>query len=212
MTSWIVILLHDVCQVDALLSSPHQISTSKNVIQESFCKHTQRFPWASFKRMSTINGPDEDIDKISLSFSSKNKNVKLFDRRSFTLQTSFFALTSSILFCGNKANAAPPMAVIAEELGYFPVTNRNGDTIYVSARVKRHSTEQAVALAEHLKSVSTSCWMGVDTLYFEIYVYTCSQMPIFVFFRNRQELLCMEHSGVHIVKDKRKCLGVRLGI
>jgi len=47
--------------------------------------------------------------------------------------------------------AAPPVAVMMEELGYFPVTNQKGDTVYISARVQRGSTDQAVALAAHLR-------------------------------------------------------------
>jgi len=47
--------------------------------------------------------------------------------------------------------AAPPMAVIGEELGYFPVTNRDGETIYIPARVKRKSSEQAILLSEFLR-------------------------------------------------------------
>lgn len=50
------------------------------------------------------------------------------------------------------ANAIPPSYVIAEELGYFPVTNRAGETSYISARVKRSSTQQAIDLARYLSS------------------------------------------------------------
>jgi hypothetical protein len=46
--------------------------------------------------------------------------------------------------------AAPPIFVIAEELGYFPVTNSKGETVYVSKRVTRESSEQAKELAEYL--------------------------------------------------------------
>jgi hypothetical protein len=61
------------------------------------------------------------------------------------------------------ASAAPPIAIIAEELGYFPVTTQSDSTdsttrtstpstIYVPARVKRASTQQAVALADYLQT------------------------------------------------------------
>jgi hypothetical protein len=46
--------------------------------------------------------------------------------------------------------AAPPIAIIAEELGYFPVTNRVGETVYVPQRVRRESSLQAVRLAQRL--------------------------------------------------------------
>lgn len=54
---------------------------------------------------------------------------------------------------GMMANAAPPFAVIAEELGYFPIQNpTTGDLIYVPQRIKRHSTEQAIQLATLLNT------------------------------------------------------------
>lgn len=60
------------------------------------------------------------------------------------------------------ANAAPPMAVIAEELGYFPVRNRAGDLVYIPKRVVRQSSEQAVLLAAKLReegvAVFTAYW------------------------------------------------------
>ena len=53
---------------------------------------------------------------------------------------------------GEVANAAPPIAVIAEELGYFPVTDRaTGNVMYIPKRVKRTSTPQAIELANKLK-------------------------------------------------------------
>ena len=63
------------------------------------------------------------------------------------------ALLTSLLGFAPNANAAPPMAVIAEELGYFPATNSEGQTTYTPARIKRSSTEQAIELASYLKSV-----------------------------------------------------------
>jgi len=50
-----------------------------------------------------------------------------------------------------SAVAAPPISVIAEELGYFPVTSKNGDVTYVPKRVSRKSSAQAVELANVLK-------------------------------------------------------------
>lgn len=49
------------------------------------------------------------------------------------------------------ANAAPPFAIIAEELGYFPVSNpENGDMMYVPKRISRASSTQAIQLAKKL--------------------------------------------------------------
>lgn len=58
------------------------------------------------------------------------------------------AITPSLL---PLARAAPPIAIIAEELGYYPVTNRLGETVYVPQTVKRSpSTRQAIQLAQEL--------------------------------------------------------------
>lgn len=49
-----------------------------------------------------------------------------------------------------RATAAPPIAVIEEELGYMPVQDDKGRTRYAPSRVLEPSTEQAVRLADHL--------------------------------------------------------------
>mmetsp|Transcript_34704 Transcript_34704/g.81835 ORF Transcript_34704/g.81835 Transcript_34704/m.81835 type:complete len:223 (-) Transcript_34704:991-1659(-) len=49
------------------------------------------------------------------------------------------------------ANSAPPISIIAEELGYFPVTTKDGDVTYVPKRVSRKSSPQAIELAKILK-------------------------------------------------------------
>jgi glutaredoxin len=42
---------------------------------------------------------------------------------------------------------------MAEELGYFPVTDeKTGETVMVPAKAKRESTDQAIELAKHLQS------------------------------------------------------------
>ena len=50
-----------------------------------------------------------------------------------------------------SASAAPPISIIAEELGYFPVTTKDGDVTYVPKRVSRKSSTQAIELAKELK-------------------------------------------------------------
>lgn len=66
----------------------------------------------------------------------------------------FAPLISCIPLLGNplESSAAPPIAIIAEELGYFPITNRQGITQYVPAKVKRSSTDQSIELAKFLSS------------------------------------------------------------
>jgi hypothetical protein len=60
---------------------------------------------------------------------------------------------TSATILGNPlvAMAAPPISVIAEELGYFPIQNKNGNVIYVPKRVSRNSTDQAIELAKRMK-------------------------------------------------------------
>ena len=68
--------------------------------------------------------------------------------------TFFFALgltMSTTLYSIHDAQAAPPVAVIAEELGYFPVRNQEDEIVYVPARVKRESSEQDILLARALQ-------------------------------------------------------------
>lgn len=63
------------------------------------------------------------------------------------------ALTASVIVEAtfpSSAVAAPPISVIAEELGYFPVTTKDGDVTYVPKRVSRKSTSQAIELAKLL--------------------------------------------------------------
>lgn len=50
----------------------------------------------------------------------------------------------------SPARAAPPIAVIAEELGYFPVQNKQGEVVYVAKRVARESSRQAISLAKKM--------------------------------------------------------------
>lgn len=75
-----------------------------------------------------------------------------------------------LLFSVNNneaAQAAPPIAVIAEELGYFPVTNAEKETVYVPRRIKRESSEQAVKLARKLREsgavIYTAYWCPVSS-------------------------------------------------
>ena len=61
------------------------------------------------------------------------------------------------------ANAAPPFAVIAEELGYYPImvptssspssASQTSTVQYVAKRVQRPSTQQAIDLAHYMRTV-----------------------------------------------------------
>mmetsp|Transcript_6276 Transcript_6276/g.7951 ORF Transcript_6276/g.7951 Transcript_6276/m.7951 type:complete len:244 (-) Transcript_6276:38-769(-) len=88
-------------------------------------------------------------------------------RRRLIIKSIIVPITASSILIQNApnrnhasiANAAPPIAIIAEELGYFPVTNREGVTKYVPSKVKRKSTDQSIELATHLKNIG-ACMYG----------------------------------------------------
>ncbi len=72
-----------------------------------------------------------------------------FLRNMFAASAALPILTSS----PKPSNAAPPFAIMAEELGYFPVTDeKSGETVMVPAKAKRSSSDQAVELAKYLQS------------------------------------------------------------
>ncbi|KAL7526561.1 hypothetical protein ACHAWF_001819 [Thalassiosira exigua] len=82
-----------------------------------------------------------------------------FVRRSLVGAASAIGAASSIATSPAPSNAAPPFAVMAEEMGYFPVKDeRTGETVMVPSRARRESTDQAVALAEHLRSTGTTMY------------------------------------------------------
>ena len=67
------------------------------------------------------------------------------------IATAGGVVTSSAVL-EQDAHAAPPISVIAEELGYFPVQNRNGELQYVPKRIQRQSTPQAIELAKAMQA------------------------------------------------------------
>jgi hypothetical protein len=80
---------------------------------------------------------------------------KCTPNRRAVLQT----LTATVpFFLSQDAKAAPPIAIIAQELGYFPVTNKGGETVYIPATVRRRSTEQSIKLAQHLKKIGSTMY------------------------------------------------------
>ena len=74
-------------------------------------------------------------------------NLPALNRRQL-LQSGASLLVAA---AATAARAAPPIAIIAEELGYFPVTNKAGETVYIPKRVQRESSDQATELARRLR-------------------------------------------------------------
>jgi len=83
---------------------------------------------------------------------------------------SVTALYSPIV-ATSTARAAPPISVIAEELGYFPVTNKAGETVFIPSKVKRSSTQQSIEFSKYLQQVPQfhSSMHVVFTFYFTIF-------------------------------------------
>ena len=80
-------------------------------------------------------------------------------RREILSQAISASLILPLISTSAPSNAAPPFAIMEEELGYFPVTDeRSGDTVMVPSKVKRQSTDQAIALAKYLDSSGASMY------------------------------------------------------
>ena len=91
------------------------------------------------------------IDGWSIPKPPSPSSKKISTRNDFIHQFTTSAtllLTSSII--SQRANAAPPFAIMQEELGYFPIKDDNGETYMVPSKIKRTSTDQAISLAKYL--------------------------------------------------------------
>lgn len=86
----------------------------------------------------------------SPSFSNfKNDSSRRQFFRKSLIGTSAIAWTT--LINPRTSAAAPPISVIAEELGYFPVQNREGEVMYIPKKVQRKSSDQAIELAKRMQ-------------------------------------------------------------
>ena len=91
--------------------------------------------------------------------SSPPSTESLSSRREILSQAISASLILPLISTSAPSNAAPPFAIMEEELGYFPVTDeRSGDTVMVPSKVKRQSTDQAIALAKYLDSSGASMY------------------------------------------------------
>jgi glutaredoxin-related protein len=87
---------------------------------------------------------------LSLSLDKPPTNIS----RRHWLQQGIVTATAAGILSGSIASpalAAPPIAIIAEELGYFPVKNKAGDVVYIPKKIQRESTAQAVELAKEMQ-------------------------------------------------------------
>mmetsp|Transcript_10456 Transcript_10456/g.14777 ORF Transcript_10456/g.14777 Transcript_10456/m.14777 type:complete len:286 (-) Transcript_10456:110-967(-) len=139
--------------VKALRLSPkHRIGihSSSRAKLFSINRHDDITPSTKFDTCSTI---------INSNLSQRsNMCTQNVPRRNALLLPIHSLMLLSTIQNNKPAYAAPPIAIIAEELGYFPVTNKSGETAYVPARVKRQSTEQAIALSLYLKDIGATMY------------------------------------------------------
>ncbi|KAG8469528.1 hypothetical protein KFE25_005983 [Diacronema lutheri] len=104
---------------------------------------------------------------------------------------------ASLALTRDRALAAPPIAVIEEQLGYLPFVDGSGRTMYAPSRVFDNSTPQAIELAKHLKRVGA-------TFYGAFWCPHC---------RNQRKLFGKEALQlVHYVECDPRGLGHKLGV
>ena len=96
-----------------------------------------------------------------------------------TAAASFLLMTTTMMIATTPSVslAAPPIAIIAQELGYFPVTNSRGETVNVPKQVSRESTNQAIALAQYLSDNNTSNSSGAGAAAVNAKVYETYWCP-----------------------------------
>ena len=94
------------------------------------------------------------ISKLPVSHDDAASSYTTGTRSDFLRNMFAASATIPILASSPRPSlAAPPFAIMAEELGYFPVKDeKSGETVMVPAKAKRESTDQAVELAKYLQS------------------------------------------------------------
>jgi hypothetical protein len=96
------------------------------------------------------------LNVYSLSVESPSSSRRQWLQKSFGVLVG--GSVAAELIGTQPATAAPPIAIIAEELGYFPVQNRAGEVVYIPKKVKRESTDQAIELAKVMQEKGVSMY------------------------------------------------------
>ena len=160
-----------------------------------------------FQRKHMIRNSGNVLNEVN-EYNENVEGLKSNNERRFILKSFLTALLpAKLVLSPRKVLAAPPFAVMSEELGFFPVTNSVGQTVNIPAKVKRASTDQSILLAKHLKAVRSIVLMKLSCkICFSFFLMTsydyiyCSPNPS-----------CMELIGVHIVRIRENYLGGKLG-
>jgi hypothetical protein len=119
---------------------------------------------AHHQHVSILSSPlksastDGDEQGITLDRTTPTRQPSHTDRRTLLKKwTAHAVVLGSLTAVPAPAHSAPPISIIAEELGYFPIqSSKTGKTIYVPKRVQRESSEQAVWLAAQLTAAGVT--------------------------------------------------------
>jgi len=107
--------------------------------------------WSGLITTTTFAWQQPKLSESSFSTSSSSSSSSRRQWFQGAITTAATIVATSTM-APKSASAAPPFSVIAEELGYFPVTNNDGQTVMVAKRIQRDSSTQAIELAKHLSS------------------------------------------------------------
>jgi hypothetical protein len=146
-----------VAVLTVLVSSAWSFSTTTDVTTRSQhpCRlvggelsHRYHHRLINLPRMASDCRQEDDPPSPSFFLSRRNLGRTFVGRITGIFGLGAVLLESTV----PTASAAPPIAVIAEELGYFPVSDANQETVYVPKRIRRESTDQAIQLARQLRA------------------------------------------------------------
>jgi glutaredoxin-related protein len=101
------------------------------------------------------------VCQLALNVNSLSLKTQTSSRRQWLQQSVATVLVGGGVLGGvavPPTEAAPPIAVIAEELGYFPVRNSAGEVVYIPKKIRQKSTDQAVELAKRMQEKGVSMY------------------------------------------------------
>jgi glutaredoxin len=140
------------CLCDPLEAFHPSTSRSLDPVRRSQSAHHQRVPISSPLKSASNGGDEEGTPARQPSHTDRRTLLKEWTTRAVVLGSLSTAVPA-------PAHAAPPISIIAEELGYFPIqSSKTGKTIYVPKRVSRESSEQAVKLAAQLTAAGVTMY------------------------------------------------------
>jgi hypothetical protein len=149
------------CQGFTLRPNRRHIATTTNFPFQHRTTSTQHL--SLYKGGSCLQHNDAIFDISNISHHRSDTLKSIFD----PILVAFSVILTCCILHSTPVHAAPPFAVIAEELGYYPIMvpsssgsngrNSNSATTkgtiqYVPKRVQRTSTQQAIDLAHYIRT------------------------------------------------------------